>query len=127
MSVKRVSPSGTRKRTANGSLAERVQRDTDGAGRAHFDLDGLGKGRVYVVLASPYGHEVQSQEFGLAGEYPLLAGTLEVELKNGVDGQPYSGQDVDQPYGRRQSDAGALFCIARKEDSERRSSGNASK
>ena len=81
-------------RIESGELALRATRRTGEDGRAAFDLDGLGQGRTYVLRAEPFGHRVQSQDIGLAGEHQLLAGTMQIALINGANGNPYRRQPV---------------------------------
>ena len=81
-------------RTESGGLALRATRRTGADGRAAFDLDGLGHGRTYVLRTEPFGHRIESEGIGLAGEHRLLAGTVQVELKRGSNGSNYSRQSV---------------------------------
>ena len=74
-------------RLASGALRWAAQRTTDGAGRAVFDLEGLGGGRTYVLSAQPYnGINSYSDDLANAGPYTFRVGTLEVHAVNGATG-----------------------------------------
>ena len=81
-------------RVDSGGLLYRVRRRTDASGRARFDLDGLGHGRTYVLRTEPFGHRVESEDLGLAGEHVVRAGTMQVELRSGASGDRYRRQPV---------------------------------
>ncbi|MEQ8233285.1 MAG: hypothetical protein RKL32_16380, partial [Gammaproteobacteria bacterium] len=81
-------------RTETGGLALRATRRTGADGRAAFDLDGLGHGRAYVLRAAPFGHRLDSDDIGIAGEHVLRAGALQVALVSGESGNPYPRQSV---------------------------------
>ena len=81
-------------RVESGDLLYRARRRTDTGGRAAFDLDGLGHGRMYVLRAEPFGHRVESGDLGLPGEHVVRAGTMQVELRSGASGNPYRRQQV---------------------------------
>ncbi len=82
-------------RLADGSLEWSAQRTTDTAGRAVFDLNGLGAGRVYVLSCEPYtAGVVYSDDLVQTGPYRFRVGTLEVSVVNGATAQPWAGAAV---------------------------------
>lgn len=83
-------------RNADGSLTWRRQRTTDGAGRASFDLDGLGSGRLYVLRATAFnGLRSESETLRAAGEFAFAVGTLRVTVVAGGSNQPLAATKVD--------------------------------
>ena len=86
---------GASERMADGSSKDASWRATDPAGKALFDLAGLGSGRVYYLAAWPFGTgRTQSDDLSAAGDYTFRVGTLEVTVVNGADGTPLAATDV---------------------------------
>ncbi|MFN8642976.1 MAG: DUF1800 family protein [Candidatus Binatia bacterium] len=80
-------PSGEQRWTAS--------RDTDAAGQAVFDLDGLGSGRTYVLYATVYnGLTAWSDDLTAPGPYAFRVGTLEVRAVAGATGRPLAGAKI---------------------------------
>ncbi len=68
-------------RLSTGKLKWTASRTTDSQGRAVFDLDGLGQGRIYAVYCRPYnGGTVYSPDFSKPLEFIFRVGTLPVTL-----------------------------------------------
>lgn len=83
-------------RVAGGALQWRRQRKTDANGRAVFDLDGLGAGRVYVLRVKAFnGMSTDSEDLRAAGELLFKVGTLKVLVVAGGTNAPMAGTRVD--------------------------------
>jgi 5-hydroxyisourate hydrolase-like protein (transthyretin family) len=72
----------------------RAKRMTDAQGNASFDLDGLGKGRNYVLKAQPFGFWVESELLTAPRNFGFRVGKLQVRVVDGVTGQGRAGQQV---------------------------------
>lgn len=82
-------------RRADGSSAGAGALTTDAAGKATFDLPGLGSGRKYFLAAYPFGTgKAESEDLVAAGDYTFRVGKLEVTVVNGADGTPLAVTDV---------------------------------
>ena len=82
-------------RLANGSSQAVAWRNTDAAGKASFDLPGLGGGRTYFLLAWPFvTTKSQSEDLSAAGDYTFRVGALEVTVVTGANGAPLAATDV---------------------------------
>ncbi|WP_227815745.1 DUF1800 domain-containing protein [Nitrogeniibacter aestuarii] len=72
-----------------------VDKQTTAAdGIAHFDLDGLNEGKNYVFQAKPFGSWVTSQKLTQPGWLGFRVGKLQVQLLDGVSGQPLPNHEV---------------------------------
>ncbi len=88
-------------RAADGTLTWRRQRLTNAVGRASFDLDGLGSGRVYVLRATAFnGIASDSEDLLAAGEFAFKVGALKVWVVAGGSHQALINTRVDA-YERR--------------------------
>ncbi len=77
-------------------LQWRARTETNDDGIAIFDLDGLGKDRVYVLRARPYnGGDVYSADLEQAGPFEFRVGTLRVTVLSGATRQPLVDYRVD--------------------------------
>lgn len=78
---------------ADDSLTWVTQRATDANGAATFDLDGLGKGRRYVVRTRPF---AQWLDYTVSSTTPLVieGGRATVLLMDTDNGRPMAGVDV---------------------------------
>ena len=86
---------GAYERLADGTAGSAYWRTTDTAGKATFDLPGLGTGRTYFLVTWPYGTgKAQSDDLTSAGDYTFRVGKLEVTVVNGADGTPLAVTDV---------------------------------
>jgi len=75
-----------KERLPDGSLIWVRSDSTDADGQTVFDLDGLGAGRVYVMVASPYnGGAVVSPNLTETGQFEFPVGKLQVKVISGVD------------------------------------------
>jgi hypothetical protein len=79
----------------NGQRKLRATRTTNLAGEARFDLDGVGDGREYFFRTAPYGHIVETDPIGGSGVHEILAGSLQVTLEHGGNGEVLHFYDVD--------------------------------
>lgn len=77
----------------DGSRSWVVQRATDAAGKAVFDLDGLGKGRRYLVRARPFAQWLEHTA-SATGDALIEGGRATVLLVDGDNGRPMAGIDV---------------------------------
>lgn len=83
-------------RLPDGTLKSYRQRTTNSAGRATFDLEGLGSGRLYVLRAKPYnGMTSDSEDLRAAGEFLFKVGTLKVLVVAGGTNKPLAAARVD--------------------------------
>jgi uncharacterized protein (DUF1800 family)/5-hydroxyisourate hydrolase-like protein (transthyretin family) len=83
-------------RNADGTLSWRRQRVTSSVGRASFDLEGLGSGRLYVLRVTAYnGLSSDSEELRAAGELAFKVGTLKVRVVAGGTNRPLAATKVD--------------------------------
>ncbi|MGE0520012.1 MAG: DUF1800 family protein [Candidatus Binatia bacterium] len=83
-------------RVGDGSLQWRRQRTTSSVGRATFDLEGLGSGRIYVLRAKPFnGMSSDSEELRAAGELLFKVGALKVLVVAGGTNRPLTATRVD--------------------------------
>ncbi len=81
-----------RERLADGTLKWIVDRATDAAGRAVFDLAGLGEGRTYVLRAKVFnGTYSESSDITAAGDFLFKVGTLQVTVVSGSTGAAMPG------------------------------------
>ncbi len=81
-----------RERLADGTLKWVVDRATDAAGRAVFDLAGLGEGRTYVLRAKVFnGTYSESSDITAAGDFLFKVGTLQVTVVSGSTGAAMAG------------------------------------
>ncbi len=79
----------------DGKRAWRRERSTDSEGRAVFDLDGLGSGRKYVLIAKPYnGGVVFSEEIARPGQFVFKVGLLPVKLVDSAKNTPVPGKKL---------------------------------
>ncbi|MDZ7750882.1 MAG: DUF1800 domain-containing protein [Gammaproteobacteria bacterium] len=78
----------------DGSLVWAAARDTDGEGKARFDLAGLGEGRTYVLKARPHAHWLTSAPITETGWHGWRVGTVPVSLVDSTTGQPLAGIEV---------------------------------
>lgn len=77
-------------------LKWRARAETDDMGRAVFDLDGLGDGRVYLLRTTPYNAgPVYSQAIDEPGPFEFEVGTLRVFVTSGATGKPLVDFRVD--------------------------------
>ena len=81
-------------RLADSRLVLRLQRQTDEAGAARFDLDGIGSGRRYMLRSQPYLQSIETAEITRAGIHVLQAGKLQVTLIAGRSNKPYGNQEA---------------------------------
>ena len=80
---------------APGQLQWAADRTTDANGQAVYDLDGLGSGATFVLSAIPYnGGIVYSDELRQAGSYDFKVGTVELTVRNPLNGAPLVGVSV---------------------------------
>lgn len=70
-----------------------AQRATDAAGKAVFDLDGLGKGRRYVVRTRPFAQWLEHTA-SATGDALIEGGRATVQLIDGDNKRPMVGVDV---------------------------------
>ncbi len=79
----------------NGKRQWRAERLTDDEGWAVFDLEGLGKGKKYVLASKPYnGVRVYSNIVTGPGRLIFRAGSVEVKVIDGRDGSVLPGFKV---------------------------------
>lgn len=71
----------------------RARRQTDSAGRVSFDLEAIGTGKFYSFRTQPYLQLIE-QSISAAGEVPISAGKLQVQLLDGRNGQAYGWKSV---------------------------------
>jgi len=82
-------------RLATGKLKWAASRTTDDQGRAVFDLEGLGRGRVYVLYARVFNQVTSySGDIVQPGKYVFRVGKLEVTAVSGADGALLTGYKV---------------------------------
>ncbi len=82
-------------RLADGSTKEIAWRTTDAAGKAVWDLTGLGSGRTYFLSCWPFGTgKAVSPTLTAPGDVTFKVGLLQVTVVNGVDGTPLASSDV---------------------------------
>jgi len=95
---------------ANGSRALVLTRQTDAAGQARFDLDGVGSGRQYVLRTQPYEQAVESADIVSAGTTVLPVGKLQVSVIDGRTDKAFAWQDV---HLMERSATGAMRWVAK--------------
>ena len=82
-------------RLADGSTREIAWRTTDAAGKAVWDLTGLGSGRTYFLSCWPFGTgKANGPTLSAPGDVTFKVGLLQVTVVNGVDGTPLAASDV---------------------------------
>jgi large repetitive protein len=82
-------------RAADGTLLNRRTRTTSASGRATFDLEGLGSGRVYVLRLTAFGSTTDSEDLRAAGEYLFKVGSLSVRVVAGGSATPLQATRID--------------------------------
>ena len=83
-------------RGLDGKLTWRRQRTTSSVGRASFDLEGLGSGRLYVLRTTAYnGLSSDSEDLRAAGEFAFKVGTLKARVVAGGTNKPLVATRVD--------------------------------
>ena len=99
----------------DGKRGPGILRTTDASGVAHFDLDGLGSGRSYVLRTQPFQQWIE-RSVASAGWVEIAAGSLRVALVHGVSGKALANKEVKllavQPDGSRRT----LLTTASKAD-----------
>lgn len=78
---------------SDGSIGPTLSRNTDASGLAHFDLDGLGKGKRYRVRTKPFFHVIE-RIVTTPGWTDLPAGVLRIRVENGATGGALAHTEV---------------------------------
>ncbi len=82
-------------RLETGKLKWVASRETDDQGRAVFDLEDLGNGRIYTLSCNPYnGGTVYSPDLNQPQNYTFRVGTLPVKLVDGDLGLALVGKKI---------------------------------
>lgn len=72
-------------RQSDNSLKWFQKNTTNSSGRINFELEGLGNGSDYVLITSPYGVKISTQDITEPGEYEIKAGSVAVTLRRESD------------------------------------------